>query len=232
MARRRARKAAFTLLEILVAMTLLSVLAGSLYASLHIAFKARKSAVSAIEPVRTIQLAMELVREDVESALPPTGVLAGAFYGQDAQDDAGRDADSLLCHSSAGGPERAEGTCDIKRIELTFVSPPDAAERVLVRRVTTNLLAPQTVEPTEEILCRGVQGFNLMYFNGSDWQDNWDSSSQDNLLPLAVEVTLAMDRPTQGQPAANGLQLSQVFLLPCSAAATDEGTRVMGPSSR
>ena len=232
MAPRQRRKSAFTLLEMLVAMTLMSVLAGSLYASLHIAFTARRSAVSAIEPVRAAQLAIELVREDIESALPPTGILAGAFYGQDLTDSAGRDADALLFYSSALGPEAAEGTGDITRIELAFVSPPDATERVLVRRSTTNLLAPETVEPSEEILCRGVLGFNLRYFDGSDWQDSWDSSSQDNVLPLAVEVALEVDRPTRGEPVDSGYALSRVFLLPCSRPAADEGTVVIGPSSR
>lgn len=232
MAPRPPWRSAFTLLEMLVAMTMMSLLAVSLYASLYIAFTARHSAVSAIEPTRTAELAIELLREDIQSALPPTGILAGAFYGQDAEDSAGRDADTLLFHSTAQGPEETQGSRNITRIELTFVSPPAAAERVLVRRITTNLLAPETVEPAQEILCRGVLGFNLRYFNGSDWQDTWDSSLQDNALPLAVEVVLEVDRPTQEQTAESGYQLSRVFLVPCSTPATGQGTQVIRPSSR
>jgi len=231
MVRRERKVSAFTLLEMVVAMALMSVLAASLYASLYIGFRARESAVAALEPVRTAELALELLGEDLESALPPTGILAGEFVGQDEKNDSGLDADTLRFHSSAHDPEQAERACDIRKIEIAFTSLPDGTERVLVRRITTNLLAPETVEPKEEILCRRVLSFNSRYFDGSDWQENWDSSSQGNVLPLAVEVTLEVERPTRRQTVANGYRLSRVFLLPCSRAAAEEGTQVIRPSS-
>ncbi len=230
MVHRKRKESAFTLLEMLVALGLMSVLAASLYASLYIGFRARDSAVAAIEPVRTVELAVELLREDIESALPPTGILAGQFIGQDAKDDSLRDADMLLFHSSAHSPEQGERACDIRKIELTFSSLPHGTERVLVRRITTNLLAPETVQPKEEILCRRVLAFNLRYFDGFDWYDDWDSSSQGNVLPLAVEVALEVERPAGEQPAATGYRLSRVFLLPCGRAAED-GIQVIRPSS-
>ena len=232
MGHRKGKRSAFTLLEMLVAMGLMSLLAASLYASLHIGFKARDSAVAAIEPVRTAQLAIALLREDIESALPPTGIMAGEFNGQDAQDSEGRDADTLLLHSSAHGPLQTERACGIRKIELALTSLPDGTQHVLVRRITTNLLAPETVEPEEETLCRGVLGFNLSYFDGSDWLDNWDSSSQGNLLPLAVEVTLEVERAVAEQPAASGYRFSQVFLLPCSRAPAEGETQLIRSSAR
>ena len=77
-------RAGFTLLEILLAMAMMSVLAGSLYTSLHIAFQARESSQAALSPVRAGQVATDLIRRDLESALPPRGILAGIFYGADA----------------------------------------------------------------------------------------------------------------------------------------------------
>ncbi len=231
MAHRKTKESAFTLLEMLAAMALMSVLAASLYTSLHIGFRARRSAVAALRPVRTAELTLELLREDIESALPPTGILAGEFIGEDATDDSQRDADVLLFHSSAHDPEQGERACDIRRIELAFTSLPDGTERVLVRRITTNLLAPETVEPNEEILCRGVLAFNLRYFDGSEWWDDWDSSSQGDVLPLAVEVTLEVERSTGEQPVVSGYSLSRVFLVPCSRAGEGE-TQLIRPSSR
>jgi len=80
--RRLARKTvAFTLLEMLVALALMGMRASALYASLHIGFRARAGGEAAIEPVRTASLALELVRRDLEGAMPPTGILAGAAPG-------------------------------------------------------------------------------------------------------------------------------------------------------
>ncbi len=233
---RNRKESAFTLLEMLAAMGLMSVLAGSLYASLHIGFRARDSAVAALEPVRTAELTIELLREDIESVLPPTGILAGEFIGQDAKDDSQRDADTLLFHSSANDPEEGEKACDIRRVEFVFASlgrdrpSPEGTERVLVRRITTNLLAPETVEPKVEILFRRVLAFNLRYFDGFDWYDDWDSTLQGDVLPLGVEVVLEVERSAGEQPAATGYRLSRVFLLPCGRAAED-GIQVIRPSS-
>ena len=207
----------------LVAMALMSVLAMSLYGSLHIAFKARRSAVAVLGPVRAAQVAVELVGEDIKSALAPTGVLAGEFLGEDDTGDLGRDADTLLLYSSANCPREDEIASDTRKIELGLTSPSDGEEMMLVRNITTNLLSPTVLEPREEILCRNVLAFNLRYFDGTDWQDSWDSSSLGNILPDAVEVTLEVQRPSSNQADAEGYSFQRVFLIPCSGSAEEEG---------
>ena len=71
-----------TLLELILAMAMMSMLAVSLYGTLRVAFKARESATSGIAPMRSANVALDLIGEDLESALPPTGLLAGAFLAQ------------------------------------------------------------------------------------------------------------------------------------------------------
>jgi hypothetical protein len=79
-------------------------------------------------------------------------------------------------------------------------------------------------------LCRGVFGFNLRYYDGSVWQDTWDSTTQGDVLPLAVEVTLQLDDPRQSDPNLGGYCTSQVFLVPCGALPSDTTTVVRPPS--
>jgi len=214
---------AFTLLEMLVAMAIMVVLAGSLYATLSIAFRARRSATSTVEETRKVEIGLALLRADLQAAVVPSGILAGAFVGEQGTDAAGRAADSLLFHCTAPGAEPVEGTGDVRMVEFACVE--DGGENqygneaglVLVRRITTNLLAPTTPEPDQEVLCRGVYAFALRYFDGTDWLETWDSTTQDNQLPAAVEVTLTLraDRPTGFQEA--GYHTTRVFLVPCSA---------------
>ncbi len=210
---------AFTLLEMLVAMAIMAVLAGSLYATLRVAFRARRSATSAVEEVRTVDLALARVQADIASAVVPAGILAGAFVGEPGTDAVGRAADSLLLHGTATGAEATDGTGDIRMVEFTCAESDDDTGLVLLRRVTTNLLAPTTPEPEEEVLARGVAAFALRYFDGIDWLDTWDSTTQDNQLPAAVEVTLYLRAPgdeAAGSSDAVGYGASRVFLVPCS----------------
>ena len=101
----RGNNRAFTLLEMLVATAMIAVLAGSFYATLRVAFRAQRSALRTIEPVRKAKLAVNLLRADIQSALVPNGVLAGSFLGEDATDASGRDGDVLLLHCTNPGPE-------------------------------------------------------------------------------------------------------------------------------
>jgi len=64
-----------------------------------------------------------------------------------------------------------------------------------------------------EVLCRGVFGFNLRYFNGSEWLDTWDSTVENNTLPCAIEVTLQLDDARQ--PGVGGYYASKVIMIPC-----------------
>jgi len=213
---------AFTLLELLVAMAMTAVLAGSLYATLHVAFKARRTATAAVEQMRKAELAVELIRADLESAVVPKGILAGAFLGQDATDGAARPMDALMLHCAANGAADTEGTGDIHMVELACESDQDGEGMILLRRRTLNLLTTTVEEPDEETLCRGVRSFDLKYFDGADWQDNWDSAAQNNALPRAVEVMLQLVAQEGAGTNKGGYRIWRLFQIPCASAAADE----------
>ena len=231
----------FTLLELVVALFIVAILAGVLANSMYAAFKAKSSAEAAVEPGRTAGLALDFLREDLQNAVTPppssttTGTststaaattavtLAGTFVGVDGKGDGGRDADDLIFYSTASGPQHDSGNGEIKMIELTIITPPNSTERALVRRVTSNLLTLGTVTtPTDdEILCRGVAGFNLRYYDGTQWKDSWDSTQLSDELPVAVEVTLTLERPgSVGR--TRQLKYIRVFPLSCSKLLADQ----------
>ena len=222
-----ARRKAFTLLEMLVAMAMIAVLAGSLYASMRIGFSARERSEAAIEPVRAVGVAFESLGRDFACAPPPRGILAGAFTGTDAEDDAtGLPSDSVTFSTrAASGIGAAPG---IIGVEYALGEAPDATGLALVRRVTVNLLAPEAEEPAEEVLCRGVVSLDLRYFDGTDWLDAWDSTTAGDILPLAVEAVLGFPPAEEG--AQEGPRNRRVFVLPCHAAA-EEATVTEAPAS-
>lgn len=204
----------FTLLELLVAMTIMSIIGLSLYTSLNLAFRVRDSAEAAVEKVRALEIGMLFIEEELMSALPPSGILAGAFEGENGTGTGGDDADTLSFFSSDNVPEEDEFACDIRKVEIGVATRDGSDEKVLVRGITTNLLSPKTLDPDEEILCGDIAALNFRYYDGSDWQNDWDSDENDNTLPEAVEITVTLAAgDSDGDEAGDAL--TRTVILPC-----------------
>jgi prepilin-type N-terminal cleavage/methylation domain-containing protein len=228
---------AFTLLELLVAMTLMVVTAACLYTALYTGFKAKRSAQSAVEPTTLAINAIELIKQDTYGVLPPTGTLTGAFVGTNAQDTKGMDTDSLsfyTTHIYAGNDQLVGG---LGKIELLLEEDNDedidstggsrtAPTYRLVRKVTTNLLSPKTVEPEEHVLCRNVKSLNLRYYDEENgWLNEWDSSNDANSLPLAVEIDIQVLRKgTSNDAEYQTRNLTQCFSIPCGGSQPESQT--------
>jgi prepilin-type N-terminal cleavage/methylation domain-containing protein len=259
MRRRTGRQSGFTLLEMLVATAMTAMLAGSLYASLYIAFRARRTAVATTDTIRFGTQAMSIIESDLKSAPNPNGILIGAFLGQSGQAMGTSSGDELTFYSalsdysawpdtsapaqgglttggsSLGGPSMGTslignaavktdppvGSAEIKKIDYVLVKAADSDQLVLVRNVTDNLLALVEPDPRQEIICRGIHSFSVQYYDGATWTPDWDSTQQDNNLPIAVEVTLELDSPDKTSVS----RLTRTIMLPCCrlTPATTEG---------
>lgn len=221
----RRQPGGFTLLELLVAMVLMVVTASCLYTALYTGFRAHRSAVVAIEPTSQALNAIELLKQDIYGVLPPGEGLAGAFIGTDASGIKGADADSLLFHTTHTYASEEQVVGGLSRIELLLEedAESDNDTHLLLRRVTTNLLAPKEAEADEQVLCRNVVGLNLRYFAGGGWVDGWDSTEDANSLPLAIELDVRIahnGRDTENEQAQR--RLIQSFVIPCRTAASEE----------
>jgi prepilin-type N-terminal cleavage/methylation domain-containing protein len=251
------RSRGFTLLELLIAITIAALIAGSLYSGLRIGFRAQSNAESSVEPIRTAELAMGLLRPDIESAVPANGVLRGAFIATDSTGEGGLPADTVeffttgdpLDPDTAGGSQQAgpgaggmsalsggggafgatqfQPGGEVRKVAIGVVPGPRG--QMLVRRVTANLLAQVEEQPYEEVVCRGVRSLNLRYWDGLTWQDNWDSTTIDNNIPSAVEVTIELEREQYGQPTV--LRFIRVFRLSCSTLTAQSLTDLMNSAA-
>jgi prepilin-type N-terminal cleavage/methylation domain-containing protein len=243
---RKSASPGFTLLELILALAMVSVLTLTLYAALMVTVRAKERAYAAVAPVRTTLLAADIIRQDLESVLPCKQLLAGPFIGTS---QGGADVLDFYCLGSDVGwhapptdqPAQQQGgnggmgqglglglapatdapwSDGPRHVVLqlrTDLQPPS-----LVRSVTRNLLAPTAPTPEDEILCRNVKSFTLRYFDGAVWQDSWDSTTLGDILPVAVEMTLetVMDDEKPGQPATT-YKVTRVFPLACAQPATD-----------
>jgi len=226
----------FTLLELLIAMTMVAFVALTLAASLQIAFKTRETSERNLEAARAVEGVMDFLRNDLQCAMPPTGLFAGTFEGAHTSDS---NVDDLLFYSTAPAPADPNGANgEIKQVELTAYQPGNSTDEVLVRR-TLNNLSNQTMQenPVEEVLCRHVAGFSLMYFDGTTWDDTWDSTQQNNSLPMAVQVSLSLStsgKNPDGSPVI--AKYTRIYQFPCynqsgGSTPTSSGTSSSGTGS-
>ncbi len=225
MTRHTPKERAFTLLELLVAMSLMVVAASCLYSALYTSFKARRSANSAVEPTATAISAIELLKQDINGVLPPTGVLAGAFIGVDSYGMNGVDSDSLEFYTTHVYADDDSPAGGVGKIELALEEDTDEDRENyrLVRRVTSNLLPPRSMEPDEQVLCRNVTSLNLTYFDGEGWVDEWDSTADANSLPPAVQIDIKIaNKATAGTSTTRERRLVQSFAIPCGVWAKQE----------
>ena len=203
------RRRAFTLLELLLAISLTAVVAGSVLAMLRMGFTARRVTADAAGQTRSLTVALDQITRTMQGALPPVGILAGAFVGEDGGAD-GSDAVSFYTSIDPRGTQWG----DIAKVEYRVQD--DLGQSCLVRICTRNLLSTRTPEEQTDVLCRKVSALNLRYFDGTDWYDTWDSAEQANALPTAVELELTL-QPTQTSTDAAEATLQRVLLLPCAA---------------
>jgi general secretion pathway protein J len=221
----------FTLLEVILAMLLASLLAVSMYGAMHVAFGARKTAMTASDPLRAVSIAADLVRHDLESVPPPTGILAGPFQGTHSAGPSGSDNDTLTFYSIASDPSASNpqnATQDnplsdgIRKIELgvrTDMQPP-----ALVRHVTRNLMPGQEAKVEEEVLARDVRGLSLRYFDGTNWQEDWDSTVVGDVLPVAVAITVELNDPDHPAPQPSARKTTRMIALSCARILDTAGT--------
>jgi len=187
-------QAGFTLLEVLWALLVAAIVAGSLAASLRLAHEAKKKAEANALDARTAHATLDILCRDLEAALPPTGVLVGPFIGNDpaAPSASGEILQLYVCRSGTAlyGPN-SDG---IQRIAygVGTVRDDTTGESVqsLLRSVTHNLLAPAAVAGAPEVVCRGLKSFSIQYFDGLLWHEMWDSTAVEDQLPCAVQVTI------------------------------------------
>ncbi len=208
------RRTGFTLLELLIGMAMAVLIAALLSESMFTAFRAQSAVARAVDANRTIDGALHRVTADLADVVPAqsgTGhTLAGPFQGDDQ---------SLTFYADGREPggsiePGADVQGNVRMIEIDVEQGPGNSGMELIRRVTTNLLATAQVTPVPQVLCDHVQSFAISYFDGTNWDNSWDSTQTQpaNDLPMAVQFTLVRTVA----PGARPQQEERIVPLACA----------------
>jgi prepilin-type N-terminal cleavage/methylation domain-containing protein len=209
-ARARARvQAAFTLMELVVSVALMSIILGVGYACLSAGVSSRKLVEARSDVVQTARVAMALITADLRAACPLSDEFE--FIGMSRR-IGDIQADNLDFGTHNHSP-RAPHEGDFAEISYFLERQPESGQFSLWRRRDPYPDPEPLSGGTREEIARGLVGLQFEYFDGFDWFDQWGDPDgrrrgQDpdiarldpNLygLPEAVRITMwfSVDPPS------------------------------------
>jgi type II secretion system protein J len=212
------RNRAFTLLEVLLALVVLSIVMVVVHSIFYGALQLRNKADQAFEDAIPLQHALTLIRRDLANLTAPGGTLTGTL-----QTSLTTSSTTSSSHSGQQcGPSfyTASGTLDesspwseMRKVSYYLVPPTNnTAGLDLIRSVTRNLLPVSQEEYSDQVLMGSVSSLAFQFYNGSQWADTWDSTSvssagSSNTLPQAIRVQLTLITDEKGTIAQTPIEM-------------------------
>jgi general secretion pathway protein J len=180
-------RAGFTLLEMLVALAIFSLLAVMSYSGLRVVMEQQVLTEAEAERLGELQKTYLIMQRDIEQAVPRAirdeyGDVQPAFTGSDMLQ---------LSHGGWSNPLNHPRS-SLQRVGYV------QEDRQLFRYVWQVLDRAQDSEPLEQPLLEDIEGMEIRYLDpGNEWQDQWPPAKvttvppgESPVLPRAVEVTL------------------------------------------
>ena len=210
------RQRGFTLLELLLAVLVFSIVLGAIHVVFFSAFKLRNKTADAIERSLPVQQTLAIIKRDLANLVPPGGTLSGALQSTPTL-SAGGGTSGSMNHQSGPQFYTAVGIVDdhgpwseIERVSFILAPATNNTSGMdLYRSVARNLLPLLQDQTEDQFLMSGVESIAFQFYDGNAWKDTWDSTQADtttgltNNLPRAIKMDLQLynDNRSSGVPA-------------------------------
>ncbi len=185
----------FTLIEVLLALAILAVIITAIYASFSTARRNVESAEAVRDETDLARTLIARLSDDIANAYYHQGMKTiTIFYGKKEElgtgDDKRRfDSISMTTLTNWRKPDSKE--TDLWEVGYHFEEKADGKGRVLMRREKRELSKdiPLLEGGVDFEITDSMDGFQLRYYNGYQWSDEWDTRSHAS-LPKTVEISL------------------------------------------
>jgi type II secretion system protein J len=199
----QSRRHGFTLIEILLAVTIFAIVLLSINTVFYSALRLERATTRSLDSRVTLNQALALLRRDLQGAVSPNtnGIFLCDFIsGAAAGSSMGSTKNSSLEFCTTTGVIKDDAPWgDLQRVRYELVQPANRTLRGLdlVRVVTRNLLPTTTEETATQWLMGNVESLEFLSYDGSTWRDSWDTTMGDTGLPLAVRARLQLANTNQ-----------------------------------
>jgi type II secretion system protein J len=180
----------------LIAISIFSILLVAIHTVFYTALRLRNTTVESLEASLPQEQALNVIQHDLVNIVTTTnGVFLGPLQTTNPTNTL---PDQIGPHFYTTGGE-LDGMVpwgNVEQIDYLLSQPTNGNRgpgRDLIRAVTRNLLpVTQLPQPDEKhALLSGVQNLTFLYYDGTTWQPQWDTTQQTN-LPTAIKVQIQM----------------------------------------
>jgi Type II secretion system (T2SS), protein J len=211
---------AFTLLEVLLALLVFSVVLLAIHSVFSTALRLRERTDEAVEKIMPTEQAVAIIKQDLANlVLPSTNTaVTNLFFGplmttplqtSSSLELSGFQGSGMLgdnmgvMNAGQSGPSFYTTTgvidltspfAEVQMVSYFLTRPKDnnASGMDLYRAVTRNMLPVTAQTPTYQFLMSGVQQLNFYFYDGNQWQPIWDSTTADPWSMLSNNVPQAI----------------------------------------
>ncbi len=208
---------AFTLIEIMVAIAIFSIVIAAIYSTWTLILRASQVGQHTAAQAQRQRIALRTIEDSL--ACVQSFQASMKYYGFVVQngDQSELSFTARLPDIFPRGRKFVNRDLDrdfsLRRLTFTVEPGPDS-ERDLVLRQTP---VPMDMDPDEQqtplVLARDVKKFTVEIWDpkAMDWVDEWDTT---NLIPTMVRIGLAFGGNADADNAAQGLAITRVIAIP------------------
>jgi prepilin-type N-terminal cleavage/methylation domain-containing protein len=187
---------AFTLVEILIAISIMAMVLVSIQAAFFGALKLRQHTIDNLDSRQPTEEALQIIQHDLANLVISTnGVIIGPLQSINQTNlipgQVGPDF-----YTSGGELDGMSPWGNVEKIDYLLTPATNGTPgpgQDLVRAITRNLLpiSQQPMPEENQTLLNGVQSLTFLYYDGTQWDQAWDTTQQTN-LPQAIKVQIVM----------------------------------------
>ena len=186
------KRAAFTLIELLMALAACAVILAAIYGVFSRAVHLRDNATRRTREVRVRAHAANMLRNDLRNALVSGGTIAATLEGSQESHGGGFPGYLKFTATTAKDMDDELGG-DVQEIEYYITRDSLASDQkagVLVRTINHDILNTTKQALPEERVLAGVESMDVSFYSGTAWKTSWEVTTDEKTLPEAVRVSI------------------------------------------
>jgi prepilin-type N-terminal cleavage/methylation domain-containing protein len=195
------RQSAFTLIEIMVAIGIFSLVLAAIYSSWTAILRASRTGLEAAASTQRARVTIRVLEDSLASAQSFAANLRDYYF---VGENGSEPMLSFVARLSQSFPRSGKfGDLDMRRVTFNLENAPDGGQQLVMRQNPIVMEIDEDEKKYPIVLAKNVKGFEMQFWDSSrtppDWVDEW-KEAKTNQLPKMIMITLRLaDNPHSSQ---------------------------------